>query len=144
MTEQIKIEPTNFQECVEEGKARKVPIDSIRAKSLIKASRQAITTAKTIPLTETSLKTIFRELYEGLREYCEALGFLRGYKFLDHISVTYFLRDVLKQESIAIKFDRYGKLRNGINYYGEDINIATVKEALQDIPRLINYLKNKK
>ncbi|MEM4214913.1 MAG: hypothetical protein QW484_00920 [Candidatus Pacearchaeota archaeon] len=140
MTEQ-KIEPTNFQECLEEGKAKKVPINSIRAKSLIKSSEQAITTAKTIPLTEVSLKTIFRELYEGLRECCEAIGYMKGYKFLDHISIAFFLRDVLKQESAAKKFDRYRKLRNGINYYGEDININTVKEALEDIPKIIGSLK---
>ncbi|MGB9707824.1 MAG: hypothetical protein ACPLXC_00650 [Candidatus Pacearchaeota archaeon] len=136
-----EMEPTNFKECLEEGKAKKVPINSIRAKSLIKSSEQAIITAKTIHLIETSLKTIFRELYEALREYCEAIGYVKGYKFLDHISITYFLRDVLKQGSLSIKFDRYRRLRNGINYYGEDINAITVKEALEDIPKIINSLK---
>jgi hypothetical protein len=49
-----------------------------------------------------------RELYEGMREYCEAIGYLRGYKFQDHESITYFLRDILKEQSISMKFEGIG------------------------------------
>ncbi len=77
----------------------------------------------------------------GLREYCEAIGYLRGYKFLDHESIGYFLRDILKEQSVSMKFDRYRKLRNGINYYGEDIDIETVKEAIIEVPKLIKELE---
>ena len=135
------IEIASFQEYIEEGKAKRVPTNSIRARSLVKSSEQAIITAKAIHLTEISSKTIFRELYEGLREYCEAIGYLKGYKFLDHLSITYFLQDILKQKALAMKFDRYRKLRNSINYYGEGINASTVKEALEEIPKIINSLK---
>ncbi len=138
------IKMINFQDCIEEGKAKKTSINRIRTKSLFKSSRQAIITAKSIPLAESSLKTIFRELYEGFRECCEAIGYLKGYKFFDHLSITYFLRDILKQKYVAMKFDRYRKLRNNINYYGEDINISTVKEALKEIPKIINFLKKNK
>ncbi|MBI4453716.1 hypothetical protein HY636_03670, partial [Candidatus Woesearchaeota archaeon] len=74
------------------------------------------------------------------REYCEAIGYLKGYKFLDHESITYFLRDILKEEHISKKFDRYRKLRNGINYYGDDVNIETIKEAIIEIPELVKEL----
>jgi len=74
-------------------------------------------------LTAKTSKTILRELYEGMREYCEAIGYLRGYKFLDHESIGLFLRDILKEDSLFKRFDRYRKLRNGINYYGEDVEL---------------------
>ena len=67
--------------------------------------------------------------------------FLTGYKFLDHESITYFLLDVLKERSLSMKFDRYRKLRNGINYYGEDIDIETVKEAIVEIPTMIKEVE---
>ena len=82
-----------------------------------------------------------REFYEGLREYCEAIGYLDGYKFLDHESIGFFIRDILKEQSLFKKFDRYRKLRNGINYYGEDIDIETLKEAITEIPEMIKELK---
>lgn len=131
----------NFEVSLARGKAKNVKQDSIRASSIFKSSSQAIETAKTIKLSQTTLKSILRELYEGLREYCEAIGYLNGYKFLDHESIGFFLRDILKENSIFIRFDRYRKLRNGINYYGEDVDIETVKEALIEIPELIKKLE---
>ena len=131
----------NFENSLADGKAKKVMPNKIRASSIFKSSIQAIETAKIIQLNENTLKSIFRELYEGLREYCEAIGYLKGYKFLDHESIGYFLRDVIKEQSASKKFDRYRKLRNGINYYGEDIDIETVKEAIIEIPKLIKELE---
>ena len=131
----------NFENSLIERKVKKVVSNKIRAFSLFKSSIQAIETARVIPLNANTLKSILRELYEGLREYCEAIGYLRGYKFLDHESITYFLRDMLKEEYISKKFDRYRKLRNGINYYGEDIDIETIKEAIIEIPKLIKELE---
>lgn len=133
----------NFDMSLNEGKAKKIMPNNIRATSIFKSSIQAIETAKLIPLNINTSKTILRELYEGLRECCEAIGLLHGYKFLDHESITYFLRDILK-EPIYKRFDRYRKLRNGINYYGEDIDMETVKEAIEDIPALIKELEKYK
>ena len=131
----------NFYYCLNERRVSKIAPNKIRASSLFKSSVQAIETAKLISLNIDSLKTILRELYEGLREYCEAIGYLHGYKFLDHESISFFIRDILKEQSIYKKFDRYRKLRNGINYYGENIDIETVKEAIKEIPLLIKELQ---
>ena len=131
----------NFENSLGEGKAKKVMPNRIRASSLFESSIQAIETAKLIQLNPNALKSILRELYEGLREYCEAIGYLQGYKFLDHESITYFLRDILREPLISKRFDRYRKLRNGINYYGEDIDIETIKEAVIEIPKLVKELE---
>jgi len=131
----------NFENSLVNGKAKKVLPNKIRASSLLKSSIQAVETAIIISLNQNTLKSILRELYEGLRESCEAIGYLRGYKFLDHESIGYFLRDILKEQSLFMKFDRYRKLRNGINYYGKDIDIETVKEAIIEIPKLIKELE---
>ncbi|MBR9691474.1 hypothetical protein GOV06_01685 [Candidatus Woesearchaeota archaeon] len=132
----------NFEFSLNSGKTKKVMPNKIRASSLFKSSIQAIETAKGIPLTTNTSKTILRELYEGLREYCEAIGYLNGYKFLDHESIGFFLKDILKEQSLFKKFDRYRKLRNGINYYGNDIEVETVKEAIYEVPKLVKELEN--
>src|SRR3989338_2558346 len=131
----------NFENSLIEGKVKKVTPNNIRASSLFKSSIQAIETAKLIQLNQNTLKSVLRELYEGLREYCEAIGYLKGYKFLDHESIGFFIRDILKEQSLFKRFDRYRKLRNGINYYGEDIDIETLKEARSEIPEMIKELK---
>ena len=121
----------NFAACISDRMAKKVMPNKIRAESMLRSAEQAIKTAKMIPVTEDTKKTILRELYEGLRECCDALGYIKGYKFNDHESIGYFLKDVLEEQSVRKKFDRYRKLRNGINYYGDDVDVETVKEALK-------------
>jgi len=131
----------NFENSLMEGNVKKVMPNTIRAASLFTSSMQAVETAKIIVLNQNTAKSILRELYEGLREYCEAIGYSRGYKFLNHESITYFLRDILKEQSISKIFDRYRRLRNGINYYGEDVDIETVKEATVEVSKLIKELE---
>ena len=131
----------SFNNLIREGFVKRVPVDLVRAKSLIKSSEQALNTAQIIPLKEETAKTVFREIYESLREYCEALGYINGYKFLNHESITDFLNEILKEKDASLKFDRLRKIRNGINYYGNSIEIQTAEEALTSIPLLIRKLK---
>ena len=132
---------SNFEISIRNRKVREVPANFLRAKSLIKSSEEAVKSAKEIPLTEGKQKTILRELYEGLRQFCEAIGYQKGYQFLDHESITFFIDEILKENSIATKFDRYRKLRNGINYYGNELLLKTTKEALSEVPRMIGVLR---
>ncbi len=120
---------------------KEVSPDIIRAKSLLKSSFQALETARSIPLKSSTLKTILRELYESLRQICEAIGYRKGYKFLDHASITLFLKDKLSEEGLSQRFDHYRKLRNGINYYGNEISLETTRLALREIPKLIGRLR---
>jgi len=130
----------DFNECLFNRKVKRTSIDRPRAKSMIEISKSDLKASLLIPLKEESKRIVFRELYEVLKEYIEAIGYLKGYKFLDHISITYFLKEILNETSLSEKFDRYRRLRNGINYYGEDIDFSSAKEALESIPKLINYL----
>ena len=131
----------NFSDYLKRGDVNKVQIDTIRAKSFVIASKEAIETAKDIPIEEPKLKSIFRELYEGLRQFCEAIGYIQGYKFNSHEVITIFLTEVLNETQVASEFDRYRKIRNGINYYGNAVSEETVKEALTEIPKLIKLLE---
>ncbi|HVY01600.1 MAG TPA: hypothetical protein VHA12_02445 [Candidatus Nanoarchaeia archaeon] len=119
---------------------KRIDINKIKAKSLSEMGLQAIETARTIEFEERHFVSIMRELYEGLRQYCEAIGYFKGYKFDNHEEVGLFLRKELKEESVSIKFDRYRILRNKMNYDGLGVNKETVKEALEEIPKLVEIL----
>ncbi|MEK6824175.1 MAG: hypothetical protein AABY06_04015 [Nanoarchaeota archaeon] len=132
---------TNFEINIKNRKVRIVQINLARVKSLIKSSQEAIANAQEISLKEGKQKTILRELYEGLRQFCEAIGYSQGYQFLDHESLTFFINDILRENFLASKFDRYRKIRNGINYYGNELELLIVKDALLEIPKMISLLK---
>ena len=132
---------TRFKQSIEQGYVKVISIDKIKAKSLVKSADEAIYSAKKIPLEPNTLKSIIRELYEGLRQFCEAIGYLKSFKFLSHEAITYFIEEILNEPKLSAKFDRYRKIRNGINYYGDDVSEETVKEALIEIPELITQLR---
>ena len=132
---------TRFKQSIEQGYVKIIPPDRIKAKSLVKSADEAVYSAKKIPFELYTLKSIIRELYEGLRQFCEAIGYVKGYKFLSHEAITYFIEEILNEPKLSAKFDRYRKIRNGINYYGNDVSEETVKEALVEIPELISQLK---
>jgi len=132
---------TRFKQSIEQGYVKVINSDRIKAKSLVKSADEAIYSAKRIPFETNTLKSIIRKLYEGLRQFCEAIGYVKGYKFLSHEAITYFIDEILNEPKLSAKFDRYRKIRNGINYYGDDVSEETVKEALVEIPELISQLK---
>ncbi|HLC33077.1 MAG TPA: hypothetical protein VJJ82_04580 [Candidatus Nanoarchaeia archaeon] len=131
----------NFQDFVSQGTIRKTPKDSIRAESLFVASSRTLASTLRIPPDENSYQQIIRELYESMRQLCEAIGYLHGYKFSSHEPISNFIDEILHEPLIATKFDRYRRLRNGINYYGDEVSPETVKNALIEIPKIINALK---
>lgn len=130
----------SFQRSIQEGYVRKVPADKIRAKSLFKSSEDTLLAVKEISLKERNYAAIVRELYESFRQYCEALGYLQGYKFSSHEVITSFLAEILKENDLSLHFDRYRKLRNGINYYGRSVSKETVEKAQTEIPLSIQRL----
>ena len=132
---------TRFNGSIEQGYVKIISSDRIKAKSLIKSAEEAVYSARKIPFEEITLKSIMRELYVGLRQFCEAIGYIKGYRFFSHEAITYFIEDILKEPKLSAKFDRYRKIRNGINYYGDDVSEETIKEALIEISELVNQLK---
>ena len=96
-----------------------------------------------IELTNESSEIIFRELYECLRQAIEAIGYRRGYKFENHESIKSFVFEMLGNKSLANDFDRYRKIRHGINYYGETVSVETTAKAIEDIPRYIKEISLK-
>ncbi len=131
----------SFQQSLELGYVQRVEKDALRSKSLTKSADDSLLSVKELSFKEHNYKTILRELYEALRQYCEAIGYLQGYKFQSHEAITYFLEEELKEKELAPKFDRYRKIRHSINYYGRDISTETVEKALVEVPGMIKKLK---
>jgi len=130
-----------FEKSLQEGYAKRIAKDELRAKSLMKTAEDALRSVKDLPLHPYNYNTILRELYEALRQYCEALGYLQGYKFSSHESITYFLKEIVRDDHLSLRFDQYRKLRNDLNYYGRAISQETIQKALIEVPRMIDTVR---
>ncbi len=133
----------SWEEYFKKGVIRRIQADAGVVKSLIKISDANLKTISKLKLDEETHLTIFKNYYDSLREICEAVALLRGYKIYQHEAVGLFLREILKEESIFYKFDRFRIMRNGLIYYGRLIEFNETKQAIEDIKEMIKFLKNK-
>lgn len=133
----------NLSQAKQNGLIRKNTPDRYLAKNLVQSSLNGIKAVKQIHVDNITSVLVFRESYESLRQICEAIISLEGYKVYSHDTITIFLREYLNEESISFKFDRYRKLRNNINYYGKTIDIKETIEARKNIILLIFLLRTK-
>ncbi|PIN75351.1 hypothetical protein COV18_04140 [Candidatus Woesearchaeota archaeon CG10_big_fil_rev_8_21_14_0_10_37_12] len=132
-----------FENFIKTGKVRKSEADKALAKSLIEMSQIHLDFASSIQITEKNASPLLVNYYESLREICEAICSLQGYKVYSHEAFTAYLNEQLKEERLAEKFDRLRKLRNGINYYGKQVSKEETQTSAEEIKQIIKELKEK-
>lgn len=110
---------------------------------MIDTSDNLIAVFSDIQINEISSSTIFVNYYESLRQIIEAIATLHGFNVYSHEAFTSFLSEILKEDLMSRKFDRFRLLRNRVNYYGEKIDIEVSKEAKIDMLDIIKKFKDK-
>jgi hypothetical protein len=131
-----------FADFIKSGKVRKGTPDVQLAKSLVKMSENHMKSIGEMRLADTSSATIMMNCYESLREVVEAIAALEGYKVYSHEAFTYFLKEK-GEDLLSIKFDKYRKIRNSINYYGEPVETGVTEAGKREMEKMIVELKSK-
>ena len=131
-----------FDDFIKNGQVKKCSEDAELMKSLVSGAETDLKFLRDIEISETSARKIMANYYDILRAVLEAIAVLDGYKIYSHEAFAFFLKE--KGENIiAEKFDRFRKIRNGINYYGKTISVEEVKENSASILKVIETLKKK-
>jgi len=128
---------------IRKGTVRKATPDKALARALLKGTRNDLKFLEKLKLDEKSSRKIMTNYYDSLRSILEAIASINGHKIYSHEAFKYFLKEILKEDLMAIKFDRFRRIRNSINYYGEDISVIETKENVKDIKEMVNLLINK-
>ena len=132
-----------WQNFLEEGKVRKTNKDKEKIKSLINMSDAILLSLSKIKIDNINSSMILSNYYEALRQIIESIAISYSYNIYSHEAFTCFLDEILKENLLSKKFDRFRKLRNNINYYGKKIEPEITKEAKSEILELIRILKEK-
>lgn len=131
-----------FKDFIKTGQVRTSSKDISLSKSLYMTALNDLEYLKIQEITKISARKIVVNYYDCLRQILESMSSLDSYKIYQHEAFKYYL--IEKDENvISEKFDRFRKIRNKINYYGEDISIDEAKEVTQEIKRIIDVLINK-
>ncbi len=131
-----------FEDFIKRGQVRTASINKALAKSLIKNTKKDIKFLNSLIIDEQSSRKLMVNYYDALRSILEAVSAIEGYKIYSHEAFTYFLKEK-NEEILSTKFDRFRKIRNSINYYGEDISIEDTKDNIKEIKKIIKILLDK-
>ena len=99
-------------------------------------------TIRGLELNETTSSTIMAMSYEALREIIEAIAAKEGFRVYSHEAFTYFLKEK-GEEGASRNFDRFRRIRNSINYYGNQVQANTTRENMREIEAIIEDLKSR-
>ena len=130
----------NWEECKIKRLVKEVNLDVMLIKSLIEGSNNKLRTNELIPLTDMTASTKTGIAYDYLREILEALALQKGFKIYNHECFTGFLKELLNLEEESFEFDKFRKLRNGLNYYGKKITLEEAKSIINDMYKLKDKL----
>lgn len=132
----------DLDECYNKGFIRKATIDKELIKSLIKMSESKIIAINTAKIDEITISAYVSMAYDALREILEAICIGKGYKVTSHQCIGELLRTIIPNFEYS-EFDRMRYIRNGINYYGKEIELDQGKELLQKILALRVKIKER-
>ena len=130
----------DWEDCKRKGFVKKLGfVDESLIKSLIRSSENKLSSAKLLPLNETTISSTFSLYYDSLRELLEALAIKNKIKIYNHECFKFLLGKYARKDALA--FDQIRKMRNSINYYGRSISREQAQVLLTDLNRLINKVK---
>ena len=133
----------NFKDFIDEGKVRRATPDKLMADSIIRNTFDDLKFLEQTKLTELSKRKLITNYYDSLRSLLEVISLLRGYKIYLHEAFTPFIEEELKEKLLSMKFDRFRKIRNGLNYYGKSIQLKEAEDIIEDLKKTINEIKIK-
>lgn len=132
----------DFQFFIDKGDVRKQTKDTALAKSIIKDSFQRLNFVKSHSINKDNSKYILENIYESLRELADAKLLIDGFKSYSHEATISYLKKFKEfREEEIVYFDELRRKRNGIKYYGEDVDITDVKSSLDFAEKIIPKLK---
>ncbi|RLG13439.1 hypothetical protein DRN69_05585 [Candidatus Pacearchaeota archaeon] len=132
-----------FQDFIQQKLVRRSSKDKALARSLVQNAKEDIEFLDGLEINEKSSRKLMTNYYDILRSILEAISAIEGYKIYSHEAFTCFLKEKKKEDLLSIKFDRFRKIRNSINYYGRDISIEETKENIKEIKKMIKVLSDK-
>ncbi|MFT7616303.1 MAG: hypothetical protein ACI8Y7_001134 [Candidatus Woesearchaeota archaeon] len=135
------MERITWSGCLRRNLAKSVSPDTDLIQSLLVSSHNKIRSSQKLPFEDFALSSKIILAYDALREYLEAYSLSCSYKIYNHECYAAFLLETHDLPTIADSFDRLRKIRNRINYYGEEVSLEQTKMLVKDIKDTLNKCK---
>lgn len=125
----------DFKECMKKKIIKQASLDHNKIKAIRSIAKQKMLSADYLPKEHIIAKiTLY---YDVLRELLEALALEKGYKIYNHECYRAFLKEIMNLSREGDLFDILRRVRNGINYYGKNVDNSESKQIIADLKSLI-------
>jgi len=131
----------SWQDCLDKGDALKITPNLRRASSLKRSAKNMLRFIVGIKVDDNNAAIMLKNAYDALLEILHSMLYAKGYSVLNHICVGYFIRDELKDMESFHVFDKYRKIRNGIVYYGEEIEKEVADNGIKEIKEIFSKIE---
>ncbi len=132
----------DFEYFISKGDVKRQTKDERLANLLIKESFNRLEFVKSLKLNEKNAKYIVENIYDTLRDLIEAKLALNGFKSYSHEATILFLKKFPEFKESEIRFmDDLRKTRNGIKYYGKNIELNEAKNVVDFSASILPKLK---
>jgi len=129
--------------CIRTRFAKEAKPDKNLAKSLILSSSKKLKSQSMLQTNETTAASKVVLCYDALRELLEALAITKGYKIYNHECYCSLFKEVLSESALGDEFDKFRRIRNGINYYGKSVAPAEADAVIEKMISFITKIKLK-
>ncbi len=131
----------DWKQCNDKRLVKRINIDNNLIQSLLKESEKKYISCNRLLLDDTSASSKVSLAYDSIRELLEALAIKKGCKIYNHECYCSFLKEIIKNSQAGAYFDEFRIIKNGINYYGEELNEKEAKVILERIVALREKIK---
>lgn len=131
----------SWKECLDSESAYSVTPDIPKVRSLRKTAQGRLDFLKQFSATKDNANYIFEGYYTSALELLHSVVLQEGFKVLNHICLGFYLRDKLQRADLYRIFNDARYKRNGLTYYGNRMDFATARDAIENCERLITALE---
>ena len=129
-----------FENYLKNGTVRKGFADIERAIKLIKDGEKRIHDIELIDINKVP-KFVFENVYDAIRDFCDALLAKDGFKSYSHEASISYLKKYALDDSVVLALDRFRYKRNGSKYYGQIISEEEAKEIFEFYKKIKNKIE---
>lgn len=129
----------SWGDCISTSAAKKVSPNGARAQSLVETANAR--TSLVAEVTDKNCNFVFEDYYTSLLELLQALVIKQGYNVTNHICLGFYIRDMLHEVELFLQFDDVRYKRNSLTYYGNRMDVATAKQAIEKCKKIISKVK---
>lgn len=126
----------DWTDCERTRQVKRITTNAALIESLISSANDKHTSQMLLPMQQATASTKVSLEYDCLREKLEALAIKHGWKIYNHDCYCAFLKEKLKESNLGDIFDKFRRLRNNIEYYGEKIPMPDAERIIKEIQSL--------